>query len=116
MPAFPASLPKPWRGSVTISEIDTRLAFRPDGAQPLFRRRVTSRLFDYVGRLRLTDSERATLDTFYSADCLGGVLEFTMMDWDVNHTTSTFLFVDPPRYTHDAWIYWHADLHLLKLA
>ena len=111
-PAWPGSLPADVLASSyeeTLPEMAVRTEM--DAGPAKLRRRFTAAVRPLRGRMLLTRTQVAALDTFYVATLAGGTLPFTFTH-PRTLATVTMRFVKPPRIAIDKGVVWQADLDL----
>ena len=106
MAAWPASLPQYMNADdYTETRVDGTIRTSMDAGPDFVRRRYTAVPTRFSGSLILTDTQVATLDTFYYTSLNGGVDE---IEWDHPRTGASvsMRFLSPPSYrafTNDLW-------------
>lgn len=107
MPTFPLS--KYFlQGSVNEIHQDNIRRTEMDAGPPKVRRRYTAKVRTFSGQLFLTNTEKKTLESFFSSDCADGAIPFTWVH-PFDNTSASMRFVGAPQYQHVSGAYDQGD-------
>ncbi len=98
MPSWPGTLPQNFQvQGFSEQEPDLLLRSEMDAGPAKLRRRFTAGVRPVTTTLILTQTQKATLSTFFGTTLSGGALSF---DWVLPNTatTATYRFTGPPVY------------------
>ena len=112
MASWPSSLPDNLNvEGYTEARVDGTIRTQMDAGPEFVRRRFSATPTRVSGSLVLTDTQVATLDTFYQTTLNGGVDAF---DWTHPRTGASveMRFTSPPSYRAFSHDLWQADLSL----
>jgi len=106
MPAWPASLPPAPLLGLTEQPPDTTLRTKMEHGPAKHRPRFTAGVRDFSWPVKLTDTQKQTLDDFLMNDLVRGALSFTHVDPTTKAAVS-YRFTKRPAYElieSDRWL------------
>ena len=114
MATWPGTLPQYWGAPDFVEQegdniVRTRMAAGPEK----IRARSTAAPRRHMGFVRLSESQYATMKTFYQTTLAFGTDTFTMDD--AHGVSRTMRFVSPPSYRYDGYNVWICTLDLEEM-
>lgn len=114
MATWPASLPPPLVGTLTIVPERNIVAWQPEVGRPLKRRRYTAKRDRVAFAILLTTGAmRDDLQEFFRDDCEDGTVTFTMDDPDTGDER-TFSWEAEPQIAHVGLEIYRAAISLAR--